>query len=263
VRQTTERHDPSRVRTVEDLVIHLMHVYAYSLIRDYARPEHRVLEVGFGEGYGSALIRDFVREYHGVEVCQDAVEHASERYAHEKCTFHHSSNGLPFHDHLFDLVFSFQVIEHVEDVETFLHEIHRVCRPGGAILIVTPNRNHRLDDGERPWNRYHVREFSPGELEDALKREMPRVELFGIHGTPLIDQIERARVGRARRLAKIDRFGLRYALPEGIDTALRAFLKRNAQTTTLEEAPSFALSDLRHSQARVESGLDLLAVAQA
>lgn len=263
MRQTTERHIPERVRSVEELVVHLMHVYAYTLARSYARPHHRVLEVGFGEGYGSELIRPWVGEYHGVEVSEEAVAHAREKYAHEKCTFHHSPVGLPFEDRSFDLVISFQVIEHVEDVDAYLAEIHRVCRPGGTILIVTPNRNHRLADGERPWNRYHVREFSPAELEHALTRELERVELFGIHGTPSLEQVERARVARARRLARVDRLGLRYVLPEELDTRLRRLLRGRTRPAEVVEAPTFTLSDVRHSRELVESSLDLLAVARA
>jgi SAM-dependent methyltransferase len=262
VRETTERHSPERVRSLEDLVIHLMHVYAYSLVRDYARPHHRVLEVGFGEGYGSELIRPWVGEYHGVEVSEEAVEHAAEKYAHPSCTFHYSPVGLPFPDDWFDLVISFQVIEHVDDVEAYLGEIRRVSRTGASILIVTPNRNHRLADGERPWNRYHVREFNPAELEAVLAGALEDVELYGINGTPLLEAVERERVARARRLARFDRLGLRYVLPERIDTTLRRLLKRRASAPATREA-RFTLSDLNHSRELVESSLDLLAVARA
>jgi len=246
---------------VEDQVIHLMHRYAYSLVREYARPTDRLLEVGFGEGYGAEMIRDWVAEYHGVEVSLEAVEHARERHAHPRCAFHHEPAGLPFADDWFDLVISFQVIEHVDDVQAYVDEIRRVCRPGGAVLIVTPNRNHRLADGERPWNRYHIREFSPAELEAACSSSFGKVELFGIGGIPILEEVERNRVARARRLARIDRLGLRYVLPEGVDTKLRLLLKRGASAPVVN-GNAFTLSDLTHSQERVESALDLLAIAR-
>jgi hypothetical protein len=127
---------------------------------------------------------------------------------------------------------------------------------------VTPNRNHRLADGERPWNRYHVREFNPSEFEGVLTGALADVEVFGIHGTPMLEQVERARVARARRLARIDRLGLRYVLPEGIDTRLRGLLKRRANTCVAPDAPAFSLSDMSHSRDLVESSLDLLAVSR-
>ncbi len=48
-------------------------------------------------------------------------------------------NRFPFEDGKFDLVFSLDVIEHVEDDELFLHENFRVCKSGGQIIIGTPN----------------------------------------------------------------------------------------------------------------------------
>jgi SAM-dependent methyltransferase len=264
MKATTERHSPDRVRSIEDLIIHLMHLYAYSLVRAYARPSDKVLEVGFGEGYGSSIVREWVREYHGVEVSPDAVAHAAEKYANPQVAFHHYSGAvLPFEDNQFDLVISFQVIEHVEDTCGYLREIRRVSRKGATILIVTPNRNHRLAEGERPWNRYHVREYSPAELKGLLLQELSEVELYGIHGTPFIDQLEKARVRRARRLARLDPLGLRYKLPEGFDTRLRALLKRQTRPTSSPDAPRLTLSDIRHSQNEVETALDLFAIGRA
>ena len=75
---------------------------------------------------------------------------------------------------------AFQVLEHVPDPEAFLCEASRVARPGRSVLIVTPNRNYRVGDGEKPWNRYHVREFSPAELEAEMRTVFDVVEIFGI-----------------------------------------------------------------------------------
>ena len=200
MRQTTERHSPDRVRTIEEKVIDAMHRYAYSLVREYARPTDRLLEVGFGEGYGSEIVRTWVREYVGVEVEDDAVAHAVERYPRQGSTFlAYDGETLPFDDSSFDLVISFQVLEHVREPDRFLREARRVVRDGGVVLVVTPNRNHRLADGERPWNRYHVREFSPSELEAAMRRSFAEVEIFGIQGSAAMNEIERNRVARARQ----------------------------------------------------------------
>jgi SAM-dependent methyltransferase len=47
--------------------------------------------------------------------------------------------GLPFTDASFDLVASYQMLEHVPDPEAALREMLRVVRPGGTISIVSPN----------------------------------------------------------------------------------------------------------------------------
>lgn len=263
MRATSERHSPERVKSIEERVIHVIHVYAYRLVREYARTSDRVLEVGFGEGYGSELIPDSIGEYHGIEVSRDAVEHASARYGGAGRSFHHyDGRTFPFDDDSFDLVISFQVIEHVVDQQAYLTEIRRTCRDGGKVLIVTPNRNHRLDGGERPWNRYHVVEFSPSELRSLLTQRFDEVELFGIHGTPLIDEIEKKRVGRARRLARLDRLGLRYLLPEAVDTRVRTMLKWKSNRGVVIDPAEIKESDVSHSREAVETSLDILAVGK-
>jgi SAM-dependent methyltransferase len=266
VRETTERHSPDRVRTIEERVIDAMHRYAYCLVRDYARPNDRLLEVGFGEGYGSEIVRPWIGEYVGLEVDDDAVSHATERYAHPGSTFlAYDGETIPFGDGAFDLVISFQVLEHLDDADEFLAETRRVTRPGRDVLVVTPNRNHRLSDGERPWNRYHVREFSPAELERAMRGAFDAVEIVGLLGSESMNAIERARVHRARRLARLDPLGLRYRLPESIDASLRASLRRrpgarDANATTPEDV---GVEHMRRSRDDVEPSLNLLGVGRA
>src|SRR5262249_21353847 len=151
----------------------------------------------------------------------DAVEHARNRYAHPNVTFeHYDGRSLPLADASIDLATCFQVIEHVGDAAALVREISRVLRPSGTALITTPNRVRRLKAGERPWHRYHVHEFDASELSAVLCRSFAEVEVFGIRGSPAMEQIERSRVARARRLAKLDPLGLRYVLPERLDTRL-------------------------------------------
>lgn len=62
---------------------------------------------------------------------------------------------------------SFQVIEHIIDDSLFLAEAARVLRPDGRLLLVTPDRQYRLLPGQRPWNRWHVREYA---MDDLLRQ---------------------------------------------------------------------------------------------
>jgi SAM-dependent methyltransferase len=263
VRESTERHSPERIRTNEERVIDAMHRYAYSLVQDYARPDDRLLEVGFGEGYGSEIVRPWIGEYVGLEVDARAVSHASGRYANPGSTFLvYDGETIPFRDGEFDLVISFQVLEHVDDPDRFLAEARRVTRPGREVLVVTPNRNHRLSDGERPWNRYHVREFNPAELEASLRGVFDSVEIFGLLGSEPMNAIERARVDRARRLARLDPLGLRYRLPESVDTRLRASFRRRSGAGGTTPA-DVGVEHMRHSRDEVDSSLNLLGVGRA
>lgn len=246
-------------------MIEALHRFAYAIVGEYARPTDRLLEIGFGEGYGSEIVEGWVADYVGVEVDKEAVTHAAEKYQGSTASFvHYDGATLPFSDASFELTISFQVIEHVGDPEAFLREAQRVTRPDGSVLIVTPNRNYRLEAGERPWNRYHVREFSPAELQAVMQTAFDIVEIFGIQGSPRMNEIEKSRVTRVRRLARLDPLGLRYVLPEGFDTTLRTYLRRRRSNASMPEAGwQIGIEHVHRTQRDVNGSLHLLAVGRA
>jgi SAM-dependent methyltransferase len=158
MKRTSERHHPDALLTAEDEAMDVRHRYAYSLVQRYATQGDRLLDVGSGEGYGAAIVSSWVTSYDGVDVSATAVAHAAKTYGAASVRFeHYDGRTLPYETDAFDLVVSFQVIEHVEDVDGYIQEMHRVARPGARVLVTTPNRLLRLADGERPWNRYHRR----------------------------------------------------------------------------------------------------------
>lgn len=262
MKRTTERHWPDQLGSDEDRALDIKHRYAYTLVSDFAQPEQRLLDVGSGEGYGSTIARDWVAEYRGVDVSADSVAHAQRQYGGPTVHFdHYAGSTLPYADALFDVMTSFQVIEHVVDVGTYLSEIRRVAAPKAHILITTPNRRLRLADGERPWNRYHLREYDAEGLRAVLLSAFPDVEIFGIRGSAPMERMERARVERARRFAKVDRFGLRYRLPETVDHRVRRLLRRRNWRQTAQQ-PTFLLADMWRTADDLDDAIDLFAVAR-
>jgi len=143
------------------------------------------LDVGFGEGYGAEILHGSVADYVGLDASPEAVGHASSHYPFSNVRFEQSdARTIPFDKASFDLVVSFHVLEHIEEPVAYLTEMARVCRPGGRLVVVTPNGAFRLRHGERPWNRFHVREFDSAELEQLLSRHFSRFAVEGIGGTP-------------------------------------------------------------------------------
>jgi hypothetical protein len=126
-------------------------------------------------------------------------------------------------------------------------------------MFTTPNRIHRVRDGERPWNRYHVREFVAEELRALLSAHFDDVVVYGVSARPEIEAVELARVARARKIARLDPLGLRYRLPKAADAWVRRKLRRPLPVTGDER---FDLADLQHSEAQADSGIDLLAIVE-
>lgn len=153
------------LRSADAYLIYIMHTAAYRFAES-ACSGRTVLDLGCGSGYGAARIAKVAGSVHGVDVDEDAVRFASARYVEPNLIYSSISpdTPLPFPDESFDVVLSFQVIEHVNDDLGYLREASRILRKGGIIIVVTPDRKHRLLPGQKPWNRWHVREYSAKQL---------------------------------------------------------------------------------------------------
>ncbi|MET7767766.1 class I SAM-dependent methyltransferase [Nocardia sp. NPDC005366] len=168
-----------------------------------------VLEAGSGEGYGADMIAGVATEVTGLDYDASAVAHVRERYPRVEMIQGNLAD-LPLEDASFDVVVNFQVIEHLWDQGRFLRECLRVLRPGGELLISTPNRITFSPGRDTPLNPFHTRELNAAELTELLVDAGFEVsQMIGVHhganlkaldakhGGSFIDaQIERALAGQ-------------------------------------------------------------------
>ncbi|WP_020671073.1 class I SAM-dependent methyltransferase [Amycolatopsis nigrescens] len=140
-----------------------------------------VLEAGCGEGYGAGLIAARAATVLAMDYDQQAVAHVGRRYS-EVRALRGNLACLPVRSSTMDVIANFQVIEHLWDQGGFLAECHRVLRPGGRLLVTTPNRLTFTPDSDTPLNPYHTRELAPAELDALLREAGFEVELLhGLH----------------------------------------------------------------------------------
>lgn len=108
------------------------------MVREQVELENaRVLDVGCGIGTYVRRFRQYSDDVHGIEVEEERVAEASEELPNIVLA---KGEALPYPDDHFDLVFSNEVIEHVDDDRATAAEMVRVTRPGGTIVIFAPNR---------------------------------------------------------------------------------------------------------------------------
>ena len=118
------------------------HLHRYLMAREWCRDKD-VLDVASGEGYGTALLAQVARKAVGVEIAPDAVDHASSAYKANNLNFLvGDARALPSPDATFDVVTSFETIEHFGEQQLFLSEVRRVLRPGGLFIASTPDRDN-------------------------------------------------------------------------------------------------------------------------
>jgi len=150
------------------------HYHRYLLARELCRGLD-VLDVACGEGYGSALLAQVARAVVGVDIDAAVIAAARSEFPRPNLTFEVGDAGaLPLPDAAFDVVVSFETLEHLRDQEQFLSEIRRVLRPGGLLILSTPDREIYSGPGMTP-NPFHVRELNRAEFEDLLRRHFAHV----------------------------------------------------------------------------------------
>lgn len=162
-------------------------VYARLLARCAGKT---VLEAGSGEGYGANMIADVATEVIGLDYDASAVEHVRVRYPRVQMR-HGNLAALPLAAESVDVVVNFQVIEHLWDQGQFIRECLRVLRPGGELLISTPNRITFSPGRDTPLNPFHTRELNADELTELLVDAGFRVTLLtGVHHGPTLKALD-------------------------------------------------------------------------
>ena len=152
----------------------------------------RVLEVGCGEGYGTALLATAAAQVIGLDYDALTIAHAARRYRQAEFVRGNLA-ALPLPSESVDVVATLQVIEHVWNHNEFVRECLRVLRPGGLLLVTTPNRLTFSPGLEVPVNPFHTKEFTAAELAELLTANGFDVdEVLGLHaGERLIALDER------------------------------------------------------------------------
>ncbi len=171
---TGERFTPECVR---EIWYEHWHRYAFAL--RFAAGK-RVLDAACGEGYGSALLAHVADEVVGVDLDAKAVAHARVRYADvDRLVFEQSdAASLSFPERRFDLVVSFETLEHLHAQEQLVAGFARVLKDDGLLLISSPDkRTYSELAGFR--NEFHVRELYREELLALLRPHFADVRLYG------------------------------------------------------------------------------------
>jgi len=229
--------------------------YAFAIERAREVGAERVLDLGCGTGYGTAELAEALPRVFAIDrISPDADAR------HEGAHFIRADlNGIPLGADLFDLVVSFQVIEHLADPRIYLETIARIVRPGGTVLISTPNL--LTSDRENP---FHVHEYAAHELGDCLRAHWDDVEMLGVTASAEPMAYYEARLRRIATIVKIDPLGLRKVLPRRLIDWLFGKL---AVVVRRGIADTDALSDVGLADFPVvpaEPGcLDLLAVCRS
>ena len=142
---------------------------------------------------GPALLQRGCR-YVGVDVAETAVRHA--QGAGLDAQLIKDGSELPFEDGEFDAAFMVEVLEHLFAPHLAVAEVQRVLRPGGTLLVTTPNRLTFSPGRDTPLNPFHTRELDPRELAGLVGAAgFGHVDVRGLHHGPRLRERDRRHGG--------------------------------------------------------------------
>jgi SAM-dependent methyltransferase len=141
---------------------------------DLLKPQDKILEIGCGIGTVVNELSRKGQDIVGIDISGEAIEYGRKKYGDIRLEVQ-AAEILPYEDESFDVVLSFDLFEHIAEIDKHISEVRRVLRPGGYYLFQTPNRYSNiiyetLWTKSLQWRRYHPSLHSPGQLKRRMAR---------------------------------------------------------------------------------------------
>lgn len=166
-----------------------------------------IVDVGCGCGVGSNILSQEADFVWGIDKNKESVKFAQECFTRQKNGIYYNSQ-VTFDNidiikddremMVFDIVVAIEIIEHIDDYKTFLKNIIRFAKQKKGsynvesgpteFFISTPNRNNRHIRQDKPYNKYHVREWTQEEFIDVLSKFFENIEIMDSLGRPVGDK---------------------------------------------------------------------------
>lgn len=217
-----------------------LHLKRYSLVAELAEGK-TVLDAACGVGYGTAFVAEVAAKVLGVDVDEPTIEYARERYAGPRIAFELMDvTALDLPDDSFDVVCSFETIEHVADGPAAVREAARVLHQDGVYVVSTPRAEQTT---HRPDNPFHEVEYGVEDFRAMLESSFGEVELYGQ---------SRVATTAHRWLRRLDVLGLRRRIP----------LAWTARVTGSRATPDLTLDDVEIGP-NLDGATEIVAICRA
>ncbi len=158
--------------------IRIEHYHRYAVVKDIVDGKD-VLDLACGEGYGSYFLSGHAKSVIGIDISAESIAHANSEYRSLNLNYlQGDATNLSLQNQSFDVVVSFETIEHLAEQNEMLAEIKRVLRPNGILIISSPNRPVYSEENAF-HNEFHVKELDFNEFDELLRKQFNSVNYYG------------------------------------------------------------------------------------
>lgn len=173
---TGERLVPDKVSPEDQIFIE--HISRYLFVQDYIK-DKTVLDIGCGCGYGLHLLSGSIKEGVGIDIAKDAIDYCKNRYNDKNINYKIMDGRRPlFEPESFDVIISFEFIEHINEHAEFMNNVCRLLKRDGILIISTPNKPvYNFNKPEK--NVFHEKELNYDEFRKILESQFHTVKIVG------------------------------------------------------------------------------------
>jgi len=158
-------------------VVFSRHRFAYEYVQQFVENK-TVVDVGCGTGYGCIILAEKAKMVYGIDYDKEVVTYCKQKYTAPNIKYiEMDANSLDL-DRQFDIAVTFQVIEHMPNLNTFVEQLKQIVKPNGVIFISTPNVRQRHRDKET--NPFHFNEMNYSQFQNLLSYYFLSFEIFGV-----------------------------------------------------------------------------------
>ena len=179
-------------------------IYNHCITKSTSHPQYpkfiwkpTIVDVGCGSGVGSNILSQEADFVWGIDKNENSIKFAKEAFTRVK-------NGIYYNSQVsfdqidiindnrefmkMDIVVAIEVIEHINDYKTFLKKLTQFDTKNSnnptEYFISTPNRNNKSIQKDKPFNPWHVREYTAQEFHAVLSEFFEDIEFFSAAGEP-------------------------------------------------------------------------------
>ncbi|MBC8754517.1 class I SAM-dependent methyltransferase [Kordia sp. YSTF-M3] len=167
-----------------------------------------VLEIGCGEGYGVELLYKNSDQLTLIDKSPYTAELINSKYPNTTIIQEKIPPLTQLENNSFDVVVSFQVIEHIKEAALYLEEIHRVLKPNGKAYISTPNALKTI--ARNPW---HYKEYTFEDLVHLFENNFTNYTIKAIQGNAKTAAYYEKNKESVARFLRYDIFNLEHKIP--------------------------------------------------
>ncbi|MES2656460.1 MAG: class I SAM-dependent methyltransferase [Bacteroidota bacterium] len=235
--------------------------YAYQFSNTYIKPQHKVVDIGCANGYGTVDFTLKSNNVIGLDYSKQTIADASKKQLlNKRITFRQAKvPPIPMDENSVDILTSFQFIEHIEQREEFVKEAHRCLKTGGQFICTTPNR---LQSFAR--NPYHVFEYTFEEMETEIKKYFSSYTILGLHGNDSVKKYYKDNQTWVDLALKYDKFELHKKLPSWLLTLpynIITSIMRKQLLKQDERSASISTHDFFLSDRNLHEAIDIFVIA--